>query len=228
MGHGSPSTCRLDVELVPEPSWCMLMDTIPRDGSRLLIFRAPVQNVTWSATAVRGPRPASMLVLLGNTGKPSHFWAQIHRYIPRGLRTGTYFMWCALNGLITRRKRDPSARIRTRRPATPSSLATYHARLPLSRAARSQAATGRPLQALPAAALPTSARHDCILAARSCSAGTPAAIRALLDACAQLQHATRAEGCIFRLSRHPHHARNADLPMAFAHRSPAQHVQPAR
>eukprot|EP00966_Prymnesium_polylepis_P013379 308832-Prymnesium_polylepis.1 len=26
---GSPSTCRLDVKLITEPSWCMPMDTIP-------------------------------------------------------------------------------------------------------------------------------------------------------------------------------------------------------
>eukprot|EP00966_Prymnesium_polylepis_P265054 6123526-Prymnesium_polylepis.1 len=30
---GSPSTCRLDVELIPEPSWFVPMDTIPNVGS---------------------------------------------------------------------------------------------------------------------------------------------------------------------------------------------------
>ena len=44
---GSPSTCRLDVELIPEPSWRMPMDTIPNVGSRLLIFRAFMHNVTY-------------------------------------------------------------------------------------------------------------------------------------------------------------------------------------
>ena len=41
---GSPSTCRLYLELIPEPSWHMPMDTIPKVGSYVLLFRALVQQ----------------------------------------------------------------------------------------------------------------------------------------------------------------------------------------
>ena len=93
---------------------------------------------------------------------------------------------------------------------------TYQASGHFLRVSRSQTVTARPLHALPAPGMPTSARHHCILAARSCASSTPAANRALLDSLTQLQRATRAAGRISRLSSHPLRASMPILSWALA------------
>ena len=70
---GSPSTCRLDVELIPVPSRCIPMDTNPKEGSCLLLFRAFVHNVTWSASARRRASSGKYVTLCMNP---------IHRMAP--------------------------------------------------------------------------------------------------------------------------------------------------